>query len=285
MPAVVQRVTPDQQLVELWLNGMSRHTQRSYRFHVNRFFTFIGNKELSAVTLGELQEFVAHLEGLGLASASRHLAVAAVKSVFAFGLRLGYLQFDVARPLRMPASKNTLNERILEEEDVARIIAGETSPRNKLILQLLYIAGVRVSELVALTWADARAHRGGGQITVFGKGAKTRTIHLEGPMWTALLATRGAAPDTAPIFLSQRGGHLHSTQVLRIVKAATIRAGITKPVSPHWLRHCHASHALDRGAPIHLVQQTLGHSSVATTSKYLHARPNESSSRFLPPVT
>ena len=70
--------------------------------------------------------------------------------------------------------------------------------------------------------------------------------------------------------------------IWRIVKAAAQRAGIEGPVSPHWLRHAHASHALDRGAPIHLVQATLGHASITTTGRYLHARPKESSSKFLP---
>jgi integrase/recombinase XerD len=69
--------------------------------------------------------------------------------------------------------------------------------------------------------------------------------------------------------------------VWRIVRAAAARAGISLAVSPHWLRHAHASHALDRGAPIHLVQATLGHASVATTGKYLHARPTDSSARYL----
>lgn len=273
----------DRQLVNLWLNGRGRNTQRAYRRDTDQFLQFVA-KPLRAVTLAELQLYAAHLDTLTLRPASRHRALSAIKSLFAFGARLGFLPFHVAQPLRLPAAKDTLAERILEEDEVQRLIAAKTSPRNRLMLQLLYGAGVRVSELVALTWSDTRPHRGAGQITVLGKGAKTRTIRLEAGMWTALQATRGAAAEDAPVFVSRRGGHLDASQVLRIVKAAAARAGITKPVSSHWLRHCHASHALDRGAPIHLVQQTLGHSSVATTSRYLHARPNESSSRFLPPI-
>jgi integrase/recombinase XerD len=82
---------------------------------------------------------------------------------------------------------------------------------------------------------------------------------------------------------SRKGGEpLTDSGIWRIVKAAAQRAGIEVPVSPHWLRHAHASHALDRGAPIHLVQATLGHASITTTGRYLHARPKESSSKFLP---
>jgi integrase/recombinase XerD len=78
------------------------------------------------------------------------------------------------------------------------------------------------------------------------------------------------------------GGHLDASQVRRIVYAAAKKAGLEQKVSPHWMRHAHASHALDRSAPIHLVQATLGHSSVSTTGRYLHARPTESSSFYLP---
>ena len=117
---------------------------------------------------------------------------------------------------------------------------------------------------------------------MFGKGNKTRTVLLPLSVWAALISIRGTAADDAPIFRSRRGGHLDVSQVVRVVKAAAKRAGLSAAVSPHWMRHAHASHALDRGAPIHLVQTTLGHASVATTGRYLHARPTESSSRYLP---
>jgi integrase/recombinase XerD len=287
-PAVaLDRVDLEQrlQLVKLWLNGRSRHTQRSYTRKIELFFAFV-NKPLRAVTLFDLQAFAEHLQTLpSLAESSRAQALYVVKSFFAFGKRVGYLSFDVAEPLIIPECKDTLSERILEEEGVQRLIGGATSPRNRLILQLLYHAGVRVSELVELTWRDMQARRNGGQITVFGKGRKTRVVRIEPQIWTALQAMRGAAPAEAPVFVSRRrGGHLDPGQVRRIIKVAAARAGVTLDVSPHWLRHCHASHSLDRGAPLSLVQATLGHSNVATTSKYLHARPSESSSRFLPPI-
>ena len=74
---------------------------------------------------------------------------------------------------------------------------------------------------------------------------------------------------------------MNTSQVLRIVQAAAKRAGLEARVSPHWLRHSHATHALERGAPIHLVAATFGHASVATTGTYLHARPTDSSARYL----
>ena len=102
-------------------------------------------------------------------------------------------------------------------------------------------------------------------------------------MWAdlqALRATGDTTPD-APVFRSRKGGHLTARQAQRLVDAAARRAGLRAGVSPHWLRHAHATHALERGAPIHIVQATLGHASVATTGRYLHARPTDSSARYL----
>src|SRR5438128_7504431 len=99
--------------------------------------------------------------------------------------------------------------------------------------------------------------------------------------WQELRGLGGDGDAASPLFRSRKGGGLSHSQVLRIVRAAAQRAGIQAPVSPHWLRHAHASHALERGCPIHLVQATLGHASVATTGRYLHARPTDSSARYL----
>ena len=102
-------------------------------------------------------------------------------------------------------------------------------------------------------------------------------------VWNAVQTLRKDVGDSSPVFRSRKGGgHLDESMVWRIVRKAAKRAGIEKAVSCHWLRHAHASHALDRGAPIHLVQATLGHSSIQTTGRYLHARPDDSSSRYLP---
>jgi len=97
-----------------------------------------------------------------------------------------------------------------------------------------------------------------------------------------LTALRGDADYDAPVFTSRQGDEaLTRVQVFNIVAKAAKRAGIPGKVSPQWLRHAHASHALDRGAPIHLVKETLGHANIVTTNNYAHARPSESSSTFL----
>jgi len=271
----------DAQLLALWLHGRSNHTQRAYQADAAEFLSFVG-KHLHGVTLGDVQAFADTLESDGLAPASQHRKMAAVKSLFAFGHRIGYLSFDVSRPIRLGAVRDTLSERILTETDVQRMIALECHPRNHAILILLYGAGLRVSELCALKWKDLAERPDGGQISVFGKGNKTRNILLPPSVWNAVVSLRQESQAEAPVFRSRKGGHLHPSQVWRIVRKAAQRAGVEQNVSCHWLRHAHASHALDRGCPIHLCQATLGHASVATTGRYLHARPSDSSSRYLP---
>jgi integrase/recombinase XerD len=208
--------------------------------------------------------------------------LSAVKSLLAFAHRLGYLPFDVGRALRLPAVRSRLAERILPEADVIRILSLEPNERNRALLLLLYASGVRVSEVCGLCWRDMQANGDGVQITVFGKGGKTRAIQMSASIATALAKLRGDAGQDDPVFRSRKhGGGLKTAAVLRIVRHAACRAGIELHVSPHWLRHAHASHALDHGCPIHLVQATLGHASITTTGRYLHARPSDSSSRFL----
>ena len=186
----------DLELIKQWLNGLSPHTQRAYRRSWYLFARFT-RKPLSVVTLADMQAFADELQTKQLAPASRNLILSSIKSLYAFAMRAGLLQVDPARPLRLKQSKNTLSERILDEDEVRALIAAETSVRNKVMLRLLYIAGVRVGELVSLRWRDLQAQRGGcGQITVFGKGSKTRAVRLDESMWSALQSLRGGAALT-----------------------------------------------------------------------------------------
>jgi len=275
-------VTPaDAQLIQLWVHGKSRHTRRYYQADAKAFLNFVG-KPLAQVTLADVQDFADLLETSNLAPSSRGRTLSSVKSLLAFGNRIGMLAVNVGAPLKAPAAKNTLAERILSEAEVQKLISLETNLRNQVMVKLLYAGGLRVSELCGLRWRDLQARsEAEGQINVYGKGGKTRVVLLPVKIWKELVSLREAAGFNDPVFRSQKGGHLHPSQVMRIVRAAAHRAGIDANVSPHWLRHAHASHSLDRGAPIHLVQATLGHASIATTGRYLHARPQDSSARYL----
>lgn len=276
MPAQAEH---DAQLVELWLHGRPATTRKAYEADGRAFLAFVA-KPLQRVTVGDVQAFASSFPNLAPRSQARKLSVA--KSLLTFGHKIGFLPFNVGTVVEAPPIKNALAERIIDEPDVHRALALEPDDRDRVILLLFYAAGVRISELAGLKWRDGKKRGEGGQITVFGKGGKTRVVKLSKATWKQLVGLRDAAADDAPIFWSQKGGHLSVSQIHRVVKEGLGRAGIDPRASAHWLRHSHGSHALERGAPIHLVQQTLGHANVATTSQYLHARPDKSSSEYLP---
>jgi site-specific recombinase XerD len=278
LPPNVPQAHSDDQLIALWLHGKSEHSQRAYLADVRRFGEFVG-KPLQAVILQDLQEYADSLAGLS--ANTRKRALNSVKSLFTFGHKLGYLTFNVAAALKAPSVKNTLAERMLTESEVLTMIALTQNERDKLLLRLLYASAGRISEVCALKWRDAQPNGGSGQVTLFGKGGKTRAVKLSVETWKALNAMRKEKGADEPIFRSRKGGHLHPSQAWRIVRAAAKRAGIEGNVSPHWFRHSHASHALDRGATVALVRDTLGHSSLAVTSMYVHAKPDESSALHL----
>ena len=231
--------------------------------------------------LKDLQDFADHIDQQELVDGSKRRILSSVKSLISFAHKLGYLAYDISRPLTLPTPKDTLAERILSNEEVRSIIDAENHPRNKLILKVLFISGIRVSELCSLCWKDLLDRSDGGQITIYGKGSKTRTVLIPEPLWSQLIGFKGLAPDDYYIFRGRKKNRqMHPTTVLKIVRKAAQKAGITKPVSPHWFRHAHASISSEK-APLHVVQQSLGHSSIQTTSRYLHVKPDDCSSNYL----
>lgn len=274
----------DKAVLLCWLHGRPEHTRRAYHADLARFYAH-ARKPLTAVTLADLQAYADALAAAGLASATRARMLNAVKSLLSFAHETGYLPSNAGRALRLPAVRTRLAERIPSEEDIVALLAGEADPRNHALMRLLYVGGLRLAEACALQWRDLQRRDAAGQVSVWGKGGQERTVVLTGGIWRELMALRpaDARPDD-PVFRSRRGGALSSTQAWRVVKNAAARAQLpaAEALSPHWLRHAHASHALDRGAPVSLVRECLGHASLATTSRYTHARPGDGSARYLP---
>ena len=295
--AVVPQADDDAHLIELWLFGKSPNTRDAYRRDIGQFVDFV-DLPLQSIRLGDVQAYAQHLEALGLAPLSRSRKLSAVKSLFSFGHRLGYLIYNVGAAVALPKAQDRLAERILDEGPVQRLlaVADASAPlRDRVLLRLFYASGARVSELAGLRWRDVqprvgKAGREAGQVSLFGKGGKTRVVLLSPAAYSLLDAyrqeqlARGLCGPNDAVFCSLRGdaaSPLSRQQLWRVVKRWAAAAGLPEAVSPHWLRHAHVSHALDRGAPAHLVQHTVGHASLATTSKYAHARPDASSSEFL----
>jgi site-specific recombinase XerD len=244
--------------------------------------TFIQNKLLPAANLNDLQGFAKRLVEQGYSPATQTRRINTLKSLLSYGYNLGVLTSNVGKLLKTPKVKNTLAEKILSETQIHTMMALTRNERDRLLLRFLYATGARVSEICGLCWRDLQqAGQGHGQVTLFGKGGKTRVIIFSSETWLQLQAMNDSPSPDDPVFKSRKNRALCRSQIGRIVVTAAKRTGITGQVSPHWLRHAHASHALERGTPIALVQATLGHANPATTGVYLHARPKTSSALAL----
>jgi len=275
----VQQATSDEQLVGLWLHGRSLHTQRAYQRDIADFLHSV-HTPVRNITLGQLQNYADELRSKDLSPASIKRKLAAVKSLFDFAHKLGYLMFDVGKPLKIPACKDKLAERILSEEEVQTVIMSAKNKRNRLIIKMLYYTGIRVSELASLKWSDLQSRHEGGQLTVLGKGGKTNTVLIPAHLWNELFTLGTSMSEDNPVFMSRNGKHIHPGHIRKIVKRIALKA-IGKGATPHFYRHSMASHGIQNGCPLHLIQRQLNHSSIATTGKYLHSLPDSSVAEYL----
>jgi site-specific recombinase XerD len=287
--AKATRAANDESLLQSWLASLlSAHSKRNFEVTARRFLAELPAGGLRAATVEDTRDALSRITA-GVSETTGRQYVLRVKSLLSYAQRLGYTAFNAGATIRVRSDARNrgalLAKRIVSEVDVALLVRGARTRRDRVLLQVLYAAGLRVSELAALTWSDVLPRdKGELQLSVTGKGGITRQVLLPEPVGRALMALRGDAGANDPLFASAKtGAKLTERAVLGIVKRAAARAGIEAPISPHWLRHAHASHAIDRGATLPEVQATLGHSNIATTSGYLHARPESSSGLKLDP--
>jgi site-specific recombinase XerD len=283
----------DRELLKIWLKSHadgSPHTRRVYARIGGRFLTALSGagSGLRAATVEDVQPALEAMrskdDGSPVRPATVNTYVAAVKSFLGFAHRVGFTRFNAAPLIKLKKAPRQIAQRIMGELEVRILIRAAKPGRDRLMLEVAYFGALRVSELVSLTWGQViRRDSGEAQLSIVGKGDKAREVLIPAAIAGPLLASRGYAPASAPVFPSVRNpGHaLTERAVNYIVKAAAEAAGVNPAASVHWLRHAHASHAIDNGAPITLVSATLGHADLKTTSVYAHARPGESSGRYL----
>jgi integrase/recombinase XerD len=220
------------------------------------------------VTLGK--------QGIGARSAARHLS--AVRGFARFLLRERVIEGDPCALVDRPRIGRRL-PKVLSQDEIGRILEaperlGFRGLRDRAMLQVMYAAGLRVSEVVGLQLADVDRKK--GLLSAFGKGQKRRLVPLGEPALDAIdayLAERSAHPRAAAsraLFLSPRGGALTRQGVWKMLRAYARGAGVTKPSSPHKLRHSFATHLLEGGADLRSVQALLGHADISTTEIYTH---------------
>jgi integrase/recombinase XerD len=215
----------------------------------------------------------------GLAPTSLRRRAASIRGFYRFAFGEGLIDIDVAQHIDLPRQPRLLPETLTIDE-VERLLEAAPDLRARTLLELLYAAGLRVSEALGLDREDLSTD--GGFVRVIGKGDRERLVPVGdvaldwlGRWLTdgrpALLGLGHVAPERGgPLFIGDRGRRLARQQAFAIVKTAARRAGLTERVSPHTLRHSFATHLLEGGADLRIVQELLGHASISTTQLYTH---------------
>jgi site-specific recombinase XerD len=278
VPAV--GLVQDEMMLRMWLHNRPHNTASAYRTDAVAFLRHVG-KPLAQVTLEDLQNWDEAMRQRGHAPSSRARRLTVVRNLLKFVHGLGYIQSNPATMLKVQKADADVNEHIVIEADVRRMIAAETDDRRKSALRLLYVCGLRASELCGLSWKDMTLLKKGGEARILGKGNKPRVVIVPPDLWAALASLTPVAKPDSPVLPHRDGSRMNRKALHRIVKTAAKRVGLSKEISAHWLRHSHVSHSLDRGCPPHVVQQSVGHSSLATTTKYAHVRAGEGSASFI----
>ncbi len=265
--------------------GLSANTLASYRRDLRRYVDHLSSRGLASISQVAEADVVSFLAALregddehpALVASSAARAVSAVRGLHRFALREGVSGHDPANQVRPPRTLRRLPKAITVD-DVERLIAAsgpDESPltfRNRALLEVLYGTGARISEAVGLAVDDIAA---ASQVVLRGKGGTTRIVPLGRYARSALdsylvrarplIASHGRG--TPALFLNARGGRLTRQGAWEVLQSAADRAGLSG-VSPHMLRHSFATHLLDGGADVRVVQELLGHASVTTTQVY-----------------
>ncbi len=256
--------------------GASAHTIRSYRTDLDQFHRFLAARRVTRIEHVDarlLRQYLARLYSSGLSRASIARKLAAIRSCLSFLTRRGRIGKNPAREVRAPRLPKKLASFLPVDEAHALLdrpsSVSMSQRRDQAILELLYATGARVAELCGLDLAEL--DRSQGTARVRGKGNKERIVPVGDAALAALdayLALRGE--EDGPLFQNLQGGRLTPRSVHRIVKARARAAGLTRRVTPHTLRHTFATHMLDAGADLRLIQDLLGHSRLSTTQRYTH---------------
>ena len=264
------------------VKGLSGNTLEAYLNDLDKLLNFIGNEpdiSLLSITYENLQQFVAQLSDIGISARSQARIISGVKSFYRFLLTEEYLETDPTELLESPKIGQKLPE-VLTVHEVDNLInsidlSKAEGQRNRAMLETLYSCGIRVTELISLKYSNVYFDE--QFIIVKGKGDKQRLVPISQKAIQDIrnylidrhrIKVQKGFEDT--LFLNRRGNGLSRIMVFHIIKEQAEIAGIKKNISPHTLRHSFATHLLEGGANLRIIQTMLGHESITTTEIYTH---------------
>ena len=258
--------------------GLSRQTYLSYMEDLKQFFLYFKDKKTTDDLMSEdLEEFLRYEASIGKSISTYLRRLSSTRSFYLFLKREGIINIEILA-IDSPKKPKTLpNCLSVEEVDELLEMPDLTKPeglRDKAMLELMYSSGLRVSELLALERKKVNLER--GIVTVFGKGAKERKVPIGDFALEYVIKyikearNKNPGKDSKYLFLNRYGKPLSRQYFFMQIKKYAEMAGITVEISPHTLRHCFATHLLENGAQLRVVQEMLGHANLATTQIYTH---------------
>lgn len=262
--------------------GLSANTITSYHQDLVKFQNYLQSQKITDLNTIDnflINQFLQYLTTQGNSENTIIHCVTSLRKFFQFLKRMQYVNDDPMQQVGMPKKKQHLPD-ILSVEDVTKIIMtpDTTKPlgiRNRAMLEVMYATGLRVSEIVNLKVSDL--HSDIGLLQMVGKGNKERMVPIGdvAMQWVVLYYTdirpqQLKGQENPYIFLNDHGRQLTRQGIWKIIKQIVLQAGITKDVSPHTLRHSFATHILENGADLRIVQELLGHADISTTQIYTH---------------
>ncbi len=267
----------DVELVEIWANkprkSQSKNTIDQYKRQGLSFLAEVG-KPLQAVGLNDLLHWQRSLTG---SINTQRLKTNAIKSLFSFAQKIGYIKINPGVMVDAPNAVETKHKKVLSESDIVRIVNHtELSERDRTIIHIMYSTGCRVSELCDMQWSDVIEVNDKAVIVIRGKGGKTRESGISVEAYKRLMQL---PKENDYIFLSNRKQRMDRSTVNHLFKKASSLIG--KDVTPHFTRHSHVTHALQRKANPVDVKEQVGHSSLAVTSAYAHSDKHSSDSLII----
>lgn len=286
--AAVQQLV-EQYLREVEAEGSSPHTVRNYRIDLAQFVTFLRamHPEAPEGTLLKridpltVRAFIASRRSRGLSPSTLARKVAAMRSFFHYCCRQGRLRWNPATLVTTPKLPKRLPPHLTVDQAFQLLATpqGESplSLRDRAILELFYGSGIRVGELTGLSVEDLDLNQ--RLVKIRGKGNKERIVpigrHAAKAVAAYLAARQGSsegpgAHGRAPVFLNHRGGRLSPRSVERLLEKYLRISGVGKAITPHGLRHSFATHLLQAGADLRVIQELLGHERLTTTQRYTH---------------
>ncbi|GIO36797.1 integrase [Paenibacillus antibioticophila] len=276
----------DDKIVNMFLSACctAENTKRSYLRAIHCFREFIGFKQLDTVTWREIESFKLYLQQREKLSAKSSLApasiaafIAPLKSLYRWGSdeNVGLFKSNPTSNVRLPVVQVTSHRNFLTKKEVGLLLKylQQDSQRNYLIGLSLVLLGLRVSELSSICWGNFHSDPLESSVWLtlqYTKGGKTREVKVPESLWNIFLDYAKSLFGDAVPPATFRLFPISTRQIERIIRRAGERSGITKKLTPHWLRHTNATLALLGGASLQQVQETLGHSHINTTQRYLH---------------